>query len=150
MNTQPRGLRNNNPLNIKHSASRWQGARPEQTDKTFVQFTSMVMGYRAAWRVLESYWNHFHRAKMPFTPRNIIHRWAPPKENNSESYLRTVCLLCGLGGNEVLPRPSKACIRGEVGKLVRLLMAMTCVECGLRMNEVDENEIREAYEKAFD
>ena len=28
-----RGLRNNNPLNIRHSKDRWQGARKEQTDK---------------------------------------------------------------------------------------------------------------------
>ena len=52
MKTIPRGLRNNNPLNIRHSASRWQGARVEQTDKAFVQFTSLAMGYRAAWRIL--------------------------------------------------------------------------------------------------
>ena len=47
-----RGIKNNNPLNIRHSADQWQGAREEQTDKEFVQFTSMAYGYRAAWKVL--------------------------------------------------------------------------------------------------
>ena len=47
-----------NLLNIGHSADRWQGALEEQTDKSFVQFTTMAYGYRAAWKVLESYWHH--------------------------------------------------------------------------------------------
>ena len=102
----PRGLRNNNPLNIRHSASRWQGARVEQTDKAFVQFTSMKMGYRAAWRILETYFKHFEAQHKPFTPRNIIYRWAPPNENDSEAYLRRVCRLTNLAGNEALVRPS--------------------------------------------
>ena len=37
-----RGLRNNNPLNIRHSADRWRGVRKEQTDPSFVQFESMA------------------------------------------------------------------------------------------------------------
>ena len=30
-----RGLRNNNPLNIRRSATCWQGAQEEQKDKSF-------------------------------------------------------------------------------------------------------------------
>ena len=56
----PRGLRNNNPLNIRRSADRWEGARVEQTDPAFVQFENMSYGYRAAWKTLESYWKHFN------------------------------------------------------------------------------------------
>ena len=44
-----RGIRNNNPLNIRHSSDRWEGAREEQTDSAFVQFQTMAYGYRAAW-----------------------------------------------------------------------------------------------------
>ena len=33
---QPRGIRNNNPLNIRRSTDRWEGAREEQKDKSFV------------------------------------------------------------------------------------------------------------------
>ena len=39
-----RGIRNNNPLNIRHSADRWQGARMKQTDPSFVQFKTMAYG----------------------------------------------------------------------------------------------------------
>lgn len=148
-NTMARGMRNNNPLNIRHSASKWQGARVKQTDRAFVQFESMAMGYRAAWRVMESYWRYFHDNREPFTVRNIIHRWAPPQENNSESYVRTVCLLSGLGGNEAMPRPQTAKLYGVLDKMVKLLVAMTCVECGLRPQQVSEEDIRNGYEAAF-
>ena len=146
MNTQPRGLRNNNPLNIKHSASRWQGARLEQTDQTFVQFTSMAMGYRAAWRILESYWQHFHKKQMPFTPRNIIHRWAPPTENDTKAYIRTVLTLTSIGGKENLLPPSNA---SGYYKLSRLLAAMTVMENGIRMSQVDTEAIFQGYKLAF-
>jgi len=169
----PRGLRNNNPLNIRHSASRWQGARVEQTDKAFVQFSSMTMGYRAAWRILETYYKHFEAQHKPFTPRNIIYRWAPPNENDSEAYLRRVCQLTNLAGNEALVRPSRVGVRSSQSirssqspqiiqssppllndaytapdpqaktKLIDLLAAMTCVENGITMKEVDRRSIEE-------
>ena len=184
----PRGLRNNNPLNIRHSASRWQGARVEQTDKAFVQFTSMTMGYRAAWRILETYYKHFEAQHKPFTPRNIIYRWAPPNENNSEAYLRRVCRLTNLAGNEALVRPSSCRVQSTenrvqlpcgVGvpppktsntpkslessppllndayttpdpqaktKLIDLLAAMTCVENGITMKDVDRGAIEEGLD----
>ena len=91
-----RGLRNNNPLNIRHSADRWEGARIEQTDRSFVQFKSMAYGYRAAWKTLESYWKHFKRLRQPFTVQNIVHRWAPPSENNTVTYIRFVCEKMGV------------------------------------------------------
>lgn len=55
-----RGIRNNNPLNIRHSKDQWQGVVATQTDQSFVQFESMAYGYRAVWKILESYWHHFH------------------------------------------------------------------------------------------
>ena len=69
-----RGQRNNNPLNIRHSADQWQGARKEQTDPSFVQFEAMAYGYRAAWKTLESYWKYFHRTKQPYNVKTIISR----------------------------------------------------------------------------
>ena len=145
----PRGMRNNNPLNIRHSASRWQGVRAEQTDTAFVQFVSMAMGYRAAWRTLETYHKRFEAKRMAFTPRNIIYRWAPPEENDSEAYLRTVCRLANLAGNAPLVRPSRAHDRTDREKLINLLAAMTCVENGVKMEEVDVAAVREGYRKAF-
>ena len=176
---QPRGMRNNNPLNIRHSASQWQGVRAEQTDKAFVQFTSMAMGYRAAWRIFETYYKHFEARRQPFTPRNIIYRWAPPEENDSEAYLRSVCGLANLAGNAPLVRPSH--LAGRDARLVRpqnppsplkdspllndaytandakaqtnlinLIAAMTCIENGISMKDVDRGAIETGLNKAFD
>ena len=141
-----RGLRNNNPLNIRHSADRWEGARIEQTDRSFVQFKSMAYGYRAAWKTLESYWKHFKRLRQPFTVQNIVHRWAPPSENHTEAYVRTVLNLTSLGGHENLPRPFMGI---AIDKLVRLLAAMTTMECGVPYKEVDVQAIWDGYELAF-
>ena len=62
---ETRGQRNNNPLNIRRSSDKWEGARIEQTDKSFVQFESMAYGNRAAWKVLESYWKYFQQVGQP-------------------------------------------------------------------------------------
>ena len=106
----------------------------------------MAYGYRAAWKVLETYWHHFTNHGLAFNVRSIIGRWAPPKENDTESYIRTVLLITGLGGLENLPQPSR---RNDEERLMRLIGAMTCVECGIRYKEVDWNAIREGYELAF-
>ena len=141
-----RGLRNNNPLNIRHSKDRWQGARKEQTDKAFVQFETMAYGYRAAWKLLDSYWKHFKNIRKPYTVSNIVHRWAPPTENNTEAYAKTVIRLTSLGGMENLPRPF---VGISIDKLICLLRAMTTVECGLPYPQVDTQAIREGFDLAF-
>ena len=44
----PRGIRNNNPLNIRRSKDKWKGMRAVQSDAQFVQFESLEWGWRAA------------------------------------------------------------------------------------------------------
>ena len=141
-----RGLRNNNPLNIRHSKDRWVGARKEQTDKAFVQFESMAYGYRAAWKTLESYWRYYHDLPKPFNVRNIITRWAPPTENDTDNYIRTVLKLSGLGGNENFSQPSRGTNYERMELLIR---AMTTMECGTPYKEVDVVAIREGFDLAF-
>ena len=141
-----RGIRNNNPLNIRRSADRWEGAAMTQTDKEFVQFESMAYGYRAAWKTLESYWHHFHATRQPYTPATIISRWAPPTENNTQHYIRTILSLTSLGGKENLPQPSRGV---DTERLERLLRAMTTMECGTPYKDVDAEAIREGWRLAF-
>ena len=52
-----RGIRNNNPGNIRLGAQRWQGqvADDEQGDQSFVQFVNPIAGLRALVRVLDTY-----------------------------------------------------------------------------------------------
>ena len=144
-----RGIRNNNPLNIRRSSTHWQGARKEQTDKSFVQFETMAYGYRAAWKVLQTYYERFCTQGKPFTVRNIIERWAPPTENDTDAYVRAVVKLSGLGGNENMPRPKHYWNFEEVDKLVRLIRAMVCVENGIKWEKVDTKDIWKGYDLAF-
>ena len=144
--TRPRGIRNNNPLNIRRSADRWQGAATTQTDKNFVQFESMAYGYRAAWRLMQTYYRRLRRQKKRFTVETIIARWAPPNENDTTAYTRTVLMLSGLGGNENLLPPQN--VQGY-GRLARLMEAMTVMENGIRPVAVDTEAIRQGYDLAF-
>ena len=141
-----RGMKNNNPLNIRRTADRWQGIAATQTDAEFVQFESMDYGYRAAWKLLDTYYHRLTSAGKRFTVENIIGRWAPPNENDTAAYVRTVLLLSGIGGQENLLPPEN--VEGY-GRLARLLSAMTCVECGIRMNKVDTVAVFKGYILAF-
>lgn len=104
---QTRGIRNNNPLNIR-LGSNWKGMRPEQTDKSFCQFVSMAYGLRAGIRLILNYitgWNG--RRKKICTVTAIIEKWAPPSENNTRNYIRFVCDHSGLNAYQVLSRTDK-------------------------------------------
>ena len=88
---EPRGIRNNNPLNIRHG-SKWQGLRPEQTDKCFCQFVSMEYGLRAAFRLLRNYISGWGGTRKPCRNiHDIVSRWAPESENNTRAYIDFVC-----------------------------------------------------------
>ena len=117
-----------------------------QTDKAFVQFKTMAYGYRAAWKVMETYWKYFHDLPKPFNVRGIISRWAPPTENETENYIRTVLRLTGLGGNENMTQPSRG-MNYERWEL--LIRAMTTMECGVPYKEVDVEAVREGFDLAF-
>ena len=48
----PAGVRNNNYLNIKKSANKWQGTRLPERNHPFVEFISPEWGYRAAFIIM--------------------------------------------------------------------------------------------------
>jgi len=81
---KPRGLRNNNPLNIRRNSGCFQG-EIKGKDKAFKTFSSMPYGYRAAFVTLATY----HSIGCN-TVEKIISRWAPPYENNTNRYIANV------------------------------------------------------------
>lgn len=90
----PRGIRNNNPLNIRATGSLWTNEVPRTmaTDKDFKQFFSMSDGIKASLKLLtNSYINKGHN-----TLSKIINRWAPPNENDTRNYLVLVSKRSGL------------------------------------------------------
>jgi len=142
-----RGLRNNNPLNIRHSKSQWKGRSEEQNDKQFVCFLTMGMGYRAAWIILQTYYDTFPKTGKTFCLYNIIHRWAPPEDNNdTTSYLHRVLKYAPIAGRMPLPAPSSS----EGYKVLQpVLVAMTCVENGIKPQEVPVAAILQGHQLAF-
>lgn len=90
--TQSRGLRNNNPGNIRRSADKWKGLREKQTDEAFFQFESSLWGIRAMARLLQNY-QRLHGINSVF---GIIDRWAPSNENDTMSYVKSVAQRMGV------------------------------------------------------
>ena len=75
-----RGIRNNNPLNIRRSRDQWKGLSKTQNDPSFCQFESMEWGWRAAFWLLTRTYYHTYRL---FTIRAIVQKWAPPPSTTS-------------------------------------------------------------------
>lgn len=78
----PRGLRNNNPGNIRHNpANDWLGMVGQDEDG-FVKFSDAKYGIRAMGKIIDSY-----KTRGVVMLRQIIETWAPPGENDTDDYL---------------------------------------------------------------
>ena len=84
----PRGIRNNNPMNVRKSKSKWTGKVEPGTDPLFEQFGQMRWGIRAGLYLLTRYVRDYGLD----TVEKIIHRWAPNGDggNNEAAYVEQV------------------------------------------------------------
>lgn len=125
-----RSERNNNPGNIRLTGDRWRGQVLPPPDRGFVTFKSPEWGYRALFVVLEGYMIRHGLV----TIRSIIGRYAPPSENATAAYIRSVCRATGWGPDD----PLDPC-----GRVMQdLARAITRVESG---KPADEKALREGY-----
>ena len=93
-----RGIRNNNPGNIRHGID-WDGLNEDQSkDEEFSQFSTPEYGIRAMFKILKTYDNKYNLN----TIEGIINRWAPPIENDTESYIDFVSSKVEKDRSEVL------------------------------------------------
>lgn len=112
-----RGIRNNNPGNLKKTSDQWLGLAAIQYDPTFFVFKKPVYGIRALARLLQNY----ELAGFD-TVSKIIHRYAPTSENDTAAYIESVSNRLGVNQNkvidvnEVLPELIKAIVTHENGK----------------------------------
>lgn len=93
---QSRGLRNNNPGNIRHSAGVTYLGEIKGADKLFRTFRTMSLGYRAIFVVLHTYCLRYGIR----TISEAIERWAPPEENNTAAYVEFVARQSGRSASE--------------------------------------------------
>ncbi len=91
--SKPRGIRNNNPGNIRHGDN-WQGLSADQTDEDFAEFDFPIYGIRAMAKVLKNY----KRKYGIDTLYGVIARWAPAGDNNDvDAYVDQVTKKVGIG-----------------------------------------------------
>jgi len=123
-----RGLKNNNPGNIRRGGDTFQFEKLPSTDAAFKQFMNMPSGYRAMFVTLSTYLTLGHN-----TIAEIINRWAPDNENDTKAYIKTVVKLSGIKADKELKHSD-----GE--EIKQIVAAMSQVENGVPavMRDVDD------------
>lgn len=117
---QTRGIRNNNPGNLRESpgdSTAWLGERTTNDDSAFEEFVSPEYGIRALALTLLNYSRLYGRN----TVFALIERYAPPSENHTAVYAGYVAGRLGVAVDTVidvnarLPELVAAIIRFENG-----------------------------------
>jgi hypothetical protein len=119
-----RGIRNNNPGNIRIGIN-WLGRVVPGKDLSFVEFKSMPYGVRALYIDLINK----HKSGLR-TIRDIIYKYAPPTENLTDAYIASVAQSMKLGANTIFAPTAKnftalakAIVKHENGKDANMVLA---------------------------
>jgi len=94
---ESRGFRNNNPGNIR-AGEGWKGLSKKQSDKSFCQFETVEYGIRAIFKILNTY-SKVYKLK---TIEDIVSRWAPEIENDTQSYIDSVSYRSKIIPHEII------------------------------------------------
>lgn len=120
-----RAVRNNNPGNIR-IGQKWKGLMPDYlmtpeqaAEKSFCVFETPRDGFRAM-AVIFNVYAKKHGLK---TVRQVIDRWAPPNENNTDAYVKAVCARLRVGPDAPYPFSVPAAMQ-------ELCHAVAIHECG--------------------
>ena len=121
-----RGIRNNNPGNIRRSGQKFAG-EIESKDKNFKQFSSMAYGYRAMFRVITTYIKHRNVHRLD----QIVTRWAPSQDDNdTATYINFVCGVTKFKPDRIIDYRNEADMR-------MLVSAMSQMENGVKAVKAD-------------
>jgi hypothetical protein len=131
-----RGIRNNNPGNLRHGP-KWQGLAQFQPDRDFSLFVDMEHGIRALLINLRTY-VQTHNLQ---TVRQIISRWAPANENNTDAYVLAVAESLGVGPDQK--------IVGDFGQLLGIAKAIAHHENGKDADLITKDQWNRGFELAF-
>jgi len=118
----------NNPGNIRYNPA-YKGCVGDS--KGFCKFSTMGFGYRALLVTLTTYYTKYGLS----TIRGIITRYAPPTENNTESYINLVSRKTGFAADKVLSKED----------LIKLIPAIVLQENSINVNlQTVQTEIAQA------
>lgn len=123
MSDSTRGMKLFNPGNLRITPANWKGKITPSKDSEFETFDCIENGIRALGKTLMSYF-HGHGLK---TIRDVIRRYAPATENDTEAYVTAVSDQTGydpdanlnLGTYEDLRAMAEAIIHQEQGEHAR-------------------------------
>lgn len=135
--SDPRGIRNNNPGNIKYNpANQWQGQ--VGSDGTFCKFDTMENGLRAMFVLLRNYCQLYNLC----TIAQIASRWAPAGANNPATYGQSVSNFSGIPLNQMLQW-------GDISQMVRLAKGIVGIENGAAwINAISEATYQSAFNRS--
>lgn len=118
-----RGIRNNNPGNIeRNSANKWQGrmSREKMTEEQrketrFEVFSAPAWGIRAMALLLINYQDKHGCSNV----RQLIDRWAPPSENNTDAYVGAVAGAVGVAPTQFINTHEYRRMRPMIEAIIR-------------------------------
>lgn len=119
----PRGIRNNNYLNIQIGPDKWKGKIPKEknTDGRFEQFETPQLGVRAAKIDITN------KIKKGYnTIEKIINKWAPAGDgpNNPIRYAQFVAKTVGIPSTQILDP-------NDIDTIAKIISAMATMETGV-------------------
>ena len=79
----------------------------------------MAYGYRAMFKILSNYYRKYHLT----TIRQIVGRWAPENENNTNAYIKAVSDYAGIPADDLLSFDRE--------QMIRIVAGMSRVENGI-------------------
>lgn len=129
-----KGLRNNNPGNIRLTNETWQGKIPnaQNTDGSFEQFQTWIWGVRAMTVLVRNHIKAGHN-----TISKLINKYAPPIENDTNRYVGFVADKTNILPNAKLDYTDKTVMR-------KLIKAMVAMELGCDL--VTDSEFNKAWD----
>ena len=130
--TLPRGVRNNNPGNLRLTSIAWKGKVPnaQNSDRSFEQFIDYagipghIWGIRAMFK--DIYGDVVKDGQN--TVRKLIYTYAPPHENATQSYVDAVSRALGKSADAVI-------VASDFPKLIAAIIAHE--NAGYRYPEAD-------------
>lgn len=131
-----RGLRNKNPFNIRKSNDNWDGLDEPRDDGEFFRFKDVFFGIRAGAKLLFNY-QKLHGLK---TVRQMISRFAPASENDTNTYIGIVSSALGV-------MPDQSIDASNPATLVTMAKAIIKHENGLQ--PYDDATIQKAVQAAL-
>ncbi len=131
-NSYPRGLRNNNPTNLDTITPNWLGQ--VDSDGRFAVFENVALGIRA---YLKNYYSSITKHKTA-TLSEYINRFAPPTENITSAYVKSVADTAGVDPNAPIPTDQET--------VTNIMKAQFAVELGKEYaSMITDDDIAEGF-----